>query len=148
MKRGMVPRLIFFFLIALLLLSELWLSNLGSLTNNLEGMAALMGLSVAAERVRLFILIGLDALGGGGALLALAGYLLDRPALRRVGVLLTTLGLVLYGGYQLGSALTQLTPELRPTMALIGVVYAVIGIVAWRIGMRPASQDGVANRDR
>lgn len=146
MKRGMVPRLIFFFLIALLLLSELWLSNLGSLTNNLEGMAALMGLSVAAERVRLFILIGLDALGGGGALLALAGYLLDRPALRRVGVLLTTLGLVLYGGYQLGSALTQLTPELRPTMALIGVVYAVIGIVAWRIGMRPAPQDGVANR--
>jgi len=142
----MVPRLIFFFLIALLLLSELWLSNLGSLTNNLEGMAALMGLSVAAERVRLFILIGLDALGGGGALLALAGYLLDRPALRRVGVLLTTLGLVLYGGYQLGSALTQLTPELRPTMALIGVVYAVIGIVAWRIGMRPAPQDGVANR--
>lgn len=146
MKRGTVPRLIFFFLIALLLLAELWLSNLGSLTNNLAGMAALMGLSVAAERVRLLILIGLDALGGGGALLALTGYLLDRPALRRVGVLLTTLGLVLYGGYQLVSALTQLTPELRPTMALIGVVYAAIGIVAWRIGMRPASQDGVANR--
>ncbi|MEZ4737046.1 MAG: hypothetical protein R3E79_58960 [Caldilineaceae bacterium] len=146
MKRGTVPRLIFFFLIALLLLAELWLSNLGSLTNNLGGRAALMVVCVAAERVRLLILIGLAALGGGGALLALTGYLLDRPALRRVGVLLTTLGLVLYGGYQLVSALTQLTPELRPTMALIGVVYAAIGIVAWRIGMRPASQDGVANR--
>jgi hypothetical protein len=133
----MLPRSLFFAAIALLMLAELWFSNLGSLTNNLEGTAALMGLTVAAERNRLLILIALDALAAIGALLALIGCLLDRIALRRVGAMIAALGLLLYGLYQLGAALTQLPPELRATIALIGVIYMGIGVVTWVVGTRP-----------
>ncbi len=119
------------------MLAELWYSNLGSLTNNLEGTAALMGLSVAAERNRLLILIALDALAAIGAILALIGCVLDRIALRRVGTMIAALGLILYGLYQLGAALTQLPPELRGTIALIGVIYMGIGVVTWVVGTRP-----------
>jgi hypothetical protein len=133
----MLPRSLFFAAIALLMLAELWFSNLGSLTNNLEGTAALMGLSVAAERNRLLILIALDALAAIGAILAFSGCVLDRIALRRVGAMIAALGLLLYGLYQLGAALTQLAPELRATIALIGVIYMGIGVVTWVVGTRP-----------
>lgn len=135
--RAMLPRVIFFAVIAILMLAELWFSNLGSLTNNLEGTAALMGLSVDAERTRLLILIALDAVAGIGAVVALLGCFMDRSALRRAGAMVAALGLVSYGLYQLGSALWQLPPELRPTIAMIGVVYVGIGAVTWIVGMRP-----------
>lgn len=136
-RRAMLPRIIFFAVVAGLMFSELWFSNLGTLTNNLEGMAALMGLSVAAERARLIILITLDAIAGVGAVTAVIGCLIDRPAVRRVGAMVAGMGLIAYGLYQLFSALTQLPLELRMTIALIGVIYMGIGIVAWVVGMRP-----------
>jgi hypothetical protein len=92
---------------------------------------------VAAERNRLLILIALDAFAAIGAILALTGCVLDRIALRRVGAMLAALGLILYGLYQLGAALTQLPPELRATIALIGVIYMGIGVVTWVVGTRP-----------
>ncbi len=136
MWRAHTPRILFFLFIALLMLSELWLSNWGSLTTNLEGTAALLGLSVAAERTRLYILIALDAVGGGGALLATLGFLVNQPRLQSIGIWLTTAGLVLYGGYQVTSALVQLAPPLTGTIALIGVIYIAVGIVAYIVGTR------------
>ncbi len=136
MWRAHTPRMLFFLFIAFLMLSELWLSNWGSLTTNLEGTAALLGLSVAAERTRLYILIVLDAVGGGGALLATIGFLVNQPRLQTIGIWLTTVGLVLYGGYQVTSALRQLAPPLTGTIALIGVIYIAVGIVAYIVGTR------------
>ena len=135
--RAMLPRIIFFGIVAILLFAELWFSNLGTLTNNLTGIATLMGLTVPEERTRLLILIALDAIGGSGAILALVGCLLDRAMLRRVGAMIAAVGLVLYGLYQLLAALTQLPPELQMTIGLIGVVYIGIGVVAWVVGTRP-----------
>ena len=135
--RVMLPRILFFGVVALLLLAELWFSNWSTLTHNVEGIAALLGLSVDQERTRLYILIVLDAIGGMGALTALAGCLRDRAMLRRVGAMMAALALVFYGIYQLISALTQLPPELRTTIALIGIIYIGIGIVAWIVGTRP-----------
>lgn len=135
--RVLLPRILFFGIIALLLFAELWFSNWGTLVNNLEGIAALLGLTVEQERTRLYSLIILDAIGGIGALLALAGCLLDRAMLRRVGAMIAAIGLVSYGLYQLVSAVTQLPPELKTTIGLIGVVYIGIGIVAWIVGTRP-----------
>lgn len=135
--RSILPRILFFALIAILLFAELWFSNLGTLTSNLEGIAALMGLSVAEERTRLIVLIVFNAIGGLGATLALVGCLLDRAMLRRIGAMIAALGLVFYGIYQLFSALTQLPADLRTTIGLIGIVYIGIGIVAWIVGTRP-----------
>ncbi|MEZ4679443.1 MAG: hypothetical protein R2932_35005 [Caldilineaceae bacterium] len=137
MSRAMAPRLLFFATIALLMFAELWFSNLGSYRNNLEGTAALMGLTVVAERNRLVILIVLDAIAGGGALVAGIACLFNHIVLRRIGTMLTTIGLVSYGIYQLIAAVTQLPLELRSTIALIGLIYIGIGCVAWIVGMRP-----------
>lgn len=138
MLRLHAPRIFFFSFIALLMFAELWFSNWSSLTTNLEGTAALMGLSVAAEEQRLYILIALDALTGGGALLAIGGFLRNQPRLQQLGALLTAAGLVLYGGYQVTAALLQLTPPLTDTIAIIGVIYIAIGVVAYIVGTRPS----------
>ena len=137
MLRAHTPRILFFLVIALLMLAELWFSNWGTLANNLEETATLLGLSVAAERTRLWILIVLDAISGGGALLATLGYLGNQPTLQRTGVLMTAIGLVLYGGYQLTAALVQLAPAMTIPVASVGVVYIVIGVIAYTIGTRP-----------
>lgn len=136
-RRTMLPRISFFTIVAMLMFAELWFSNLGTLNHNVEGIAALMGLSVAAERARLVILITLDAVAGVGAVVAAIGCLVDRPMLRRVGAMVAGIGLIAYGLYQFGSALIQLPVELRMTIALIGLIYMGIGVVAWVVGMRP-----------
>jgi hypothetical protein len=62
-NKAKIGRLIFFGLLALLMLAELFFSNVGSL-GRLEAVAAQLGLTSEAERTRLFILIILDAIGG------------------------------------------------------------------------------------
>jgi hypothetical protein len=132
MRGARLGRLIFFAVLALLLLVELFFSNVGSL-GRLEAVATQLGLSPAAERTRLFILIALDALGGIGALLCVVA-LLGKPSLARIGVPLTTLGFVAYGLYQIVSALTQLAPQWRIPIVIVGLVYLLIGIAAWFVG--------------
>ncbi|MEM7347435.1 MAG: hypothetical protein AAF485_24615 [Chloroflexota bacterium] len=131
MSRQKIFRIIFFAVIALLLLSELVFSNIGSF-GNIEAVAEQLGLTVAAERVRLYILILFDAIGGVGALLALWGLFRSEAASTlRLGVLLTTIGLVGYGVYQFFSALFQLGDAFRIPIMIVGVVYAGLGIVTW-----------------
>jgi hypothetical protein len=123
----------FYAIIALLMLAELLLSNIGTLAGNLDATAAMLGLSPDAERTRLVILIILDAVAGGGALLAL--WALLRPtghALGRAGAWLTAIGMAGYGLYQIGAALLQLAPTWRGPILGVGVVYLLIGgLAAW-----------------
>jgi hypothetical protein len=132
MKRAKVGRVIFFGILALLLLAELFFSNVGSL-GRLETVATQLGLTPEAERSRLIILIILDAIGGVGALLCVAALFGNR-ALARVGLPLTVFGFVAYGVYQVFSALTQLAAQWRIPITIVGLVYIVIGVAAWWVG--------------
>ena len=51
----------------------------------------------------------------------------------RIGVVITTVGMLAYGGYQFWAATFQLgfMPNFHK---LVGVVYAMLGIIAWFIG--------------
>jgi hypothetical protein len=144
MRGARLGRLIFFAVLALLLLSELFFSNIGSL-GRLEAVATQLGLTPAVERTRLFILIALDAIGGIGALLCVVALLGNR-SLARIGVPLTTLGFVTYGLYQIVSALTQLAPQWRIPIVIVGLVYLLIGIAAWFVGRSLLNQTNLRAR--
>ena len=127
-------RIVFYAVIALLMLAELFLSNIGSLLN-LEATAKMLGLSPDAERGRLFILIVFDALAGIGGLLAIWSLL--RPSTAepgRVGAWMVVAGLLLYGIYQVYSALFVLGPAWQAGILGVGITYALIGLAAWWIG--------------
>jgi hypothetical protein len=127
-------RIIYFGFIAVLMLSEMITSNLYSLIGPLDDTSALMGVSVDVERVRLMILIVLDAIPGVGALLAIWAYRhVDSPAIGRIGVVLTTLGMLAYGSYQFWSATYQLG-NMQDFVKLVGVVYGALGVGAWFVG--------------
>jgi hypothetical protein len=127
-------RLIYFGFIAFLMLSEMITSNLFSLIGPLEETAEIMGVSVQTERLRLIILIVLDAIPGIGALLAVYSYR-QTDAMRAgpVGVMMTTFGMLAYGVYQFGSATFQLG-NMQGFVKLVGIVYALLGLAAWFIG--------------
>jgi hypothetical protein len=130
-KRG---RIIFFAFVAFLMLSEMITSNLWSLLGPLEETAKLMGVSVSEERIRLIILFILDAIPGIGALCAIRGYRRSESLKAgRNGVIITTIGMLAYGGYQFASALFQLG-NLRTFVMIVGVVYSLIGVAAWFVG--------------
>ena len=112
------------------------MSNLGTLLGDVTGTAAMMGISPEAERMRLFVLIALDAVAGFGALFAAIGLLRKNARWQRNGALATTVGLVLYGVYQFFSALFQLNDSVRIPVMVVGVVYALIGVAAWWLGAR------------
>jgi hypothetical protein len=132
MKGKSLGRMIFFAVLALLLLSELFFSNVGSL-GNLTAIATQLGLSPQAERTRLFILIAFDAIGGLGAILTVLALLGNR-SLAGLGVPLAALGFIGYGLYQVFSAFTQLAPQWRMPISIVAVVYIAIGIIAWYVG--------------
>lgn len=135
-----IPRIIFFSLIAITLLSELFFSNLGTLNGDIAGTAQSLGLSIEAERQRLLILIMLDAIGGIGAVIAIIGAAANNAKVLRAGGAMCAIGLMAYGLYQLIAALTQLGPDLRAPIIMVGVIYMLIGVMAWligRAGVRP-----------
>jgi hypothetical protein len=125
-------RLIFFALLAVILLLEIFFSDLGSL-RRLETVATELGLTPEAERNRLWTLIIFGSMGALGSLLCVAA-LLRNHSFARVGLPLTVLGVIAYGLYQIVSASTQLAPEWRVPIAFVGFVYAAIGLVAWWVG--------------
>lgn len=132
MTRANIGQLIFFGVLALLMLAELFFSNVGSL-GRLGAVATQLGLTPEAERSRLFILIALDAMGGVGALLCVAALFGNR-SLAKVGLPLTMFGFIAYGLYQIVSALTQLAAQRRMPITIVGIVYAVIGLAVWWVG--------------
>jgi hypothetical protein len=126
-------QIIYFAFIAVLVLSEN-IGNIISLIGPLEETARKMGLSLQEERIRIVILIVLDAIPALGAVLAIWGYRRAEAALiGRIGVFVTTAGMLAYGVYQFWSATFQL--EFMPNVhKLIGIVYAMFGIAAWFVG--------------
>lgn len=127
-------RIIYFGFLAVLMLSEMVTSNIYSLVWPLEETAELMGVSVAVERIRLIILIVLDAIPGAGALFAMQGYRhIEAGQAGRIGVVVTTFGMLAYGGYQFWSASFQLG-NMQGFVKLVGVVYALLGVGAWFMG--------------
>jgi hypothetical protein len=125
-------RLLFFAVLAIILLLEIFFSNLGSL-RRLETVATELGLTPDAERNRLLTLIILGGIGAIGSLLCVVALLSNR-SLARVGLPLSVFGFVAYGLYQLVSALLQLSPEWRLPIAFVGLVYAALGVLAWWVG--------------
>jgi len=110
------------------------IGNLYSLIGPLKNTADLMGVSVEAERIRLVILIFLDTIPAIGAVLSIWGYRKGEAARAgHIGVVITTIGMLAYGGYQFWAATFQLgfMPNLHK---LVGVVYATLGIIAWFVG--------------
>jgi hypothetical protein len=132
MRTAARGRLIFFVLLAVVLLLEIFFSDLGSLAR-LEIVAAELGLTSEAERNRLWTLIIFGSIGTLGSVLCVVA-LLGKHSLARIGLPLTVLGVIAYGLYQVFSATTQLASEWRLPTAFIGCVYAAIGFVAWWIG--------------
>jgi hypothetical protein len=127
-------RIIYFGFVAVLMLSEMVTSNAYSLLGPLEDTAELMGVSASVERIRLIILIVLDAVPGVAAVIAITAYRSgDASGVGRVAVILTTFGMLAYGGYQFWSATFQLG-NMQNFVRLVGVVYAVFGIIAWFVG--------------
>lgn len=125
-------RLIFFGLLAVVLLLEILFSDLGSLAR-LEIVAAELGLTPETERSRLWTLISFGSMGALGSLLCVVALLSSR-LVARVGLPLAVLGVTAYGLYQVFSATTQLASEWRLPIAFVGCVYVAIGLVTWWIG--------------
>ena len=132
-----IPRIIFFGLLTLVAFSELLFSNIGTLTGNMTSVATMLGLTLEQERIRLLILIALDAIAGIGAVIAVIG-LLRRNGLLAVGARICAIGFVAYGLYQLFAALTQLGAAVRGPVMGAGGTYLLVGIVAWFVGRRAA----------
>jgi len=127
-------RMIYFGVIAFLMISELITANIYSLFFALEKTAELMGVPVDEERIRLVILIFLDAIPGLGAVLAVRAYRGNISLeLGRKGVIITTIGLLAYGLYQLWAATFLL--GFMPTFHQgVGIFYASLGVISWFVG--------------
>ncbi len=71
---------------------------------------------------------------GVGAVLAIRGYRrVAADNTGRTGVYLTTFGMLAYGGYPFWSATYQLG-NMQGFVKRVGIVYSVLGIVAWIVG--------------
>lgn len=123
--------------IAVLMLAELLLSNLGTLIGNLEATAAMLGLTPEQEQVRLIILMLCNMGASDGALLALASLFFPSLArYRRIAAWLTTGSIVAYALYQIGAAQFQLGEQWRLPITIVGVVYLLLAAYSWWIGQR------------
>jgi len=127
-------RVIYFGFIAFIMLSEMITSNVYSLFGPLEETAELMGVTVGLERIRLIILIVLDAIPGIGAVLAIRAYANPGTlSTGRIGVFATTIGMIVYGAYQVFAATFQLG-NMRMLVTIVGITYPLLGIGAWFVG--------------
>ena len=127
-------RLIYFGIIAILMLSEMVMANIYSLLGPLEKTAELIGVDVEVERVRLMLLIVLDFIAGVGAILAVRAY---RNAaaehLGGVGVIMASVGILTYGLYQLWFA-TYFTTWLPTFHQGVGIFYVLLAVLTWFVG--------------
>ena len=89
--------------------------------------ARMLGITPRAETIRSIILIALAVLVAMNALVALAGMLIRSAFLFQFGALMTGVGLVLYGAYQILSAVFQ---HGYLQFAGVGLVYAALGALA------------------
>ncbi len=125
--------ILLYVLLGALLFSELWFSNIGSF-GNVEALANDFGITPAAERIRLYILIVFDAIGGLGALIALAGLAVNAIGLTKQGIRISFFGTAGYGVYQILAALFQLAPQWRMTISIAGLIYIGFALLTRLVG--------------
>ena len=125
-------------LFALLALAEIGdLVGLVITLGDPSGAALLLGITPRAETIRAIILVALALLIALNGLIALAGALLRSAIMFQFGALMTGVGLVLYGLYQIGSAALQHGQMLY---AAVGLVYLALGALAlWFARQAPAT---------
>ena len=128
---------LYFLFISLLMLSELFTGNMFSLTMGLDRAAELMAVSTESARTHIMILSVFDTLAGFGAA---AVFLACRNVesshavtAGRIGIIATSIGMLLYGSYQLWYAIYELG-DIQEYKKAIGIVYALLGVIAWVIG--------------
>jgi hypothetical protein len=128
---------LYFLFISLLMLSELLAGNMFSLTLGLDRAAELMAVSTETARTHIIILSVFDALAGFGAAAVFfacrnieSSYAVTAG---RIGIIATSIGMLLYGSYQLWYAIYQLG-DIQEYIKAIGIVYALFGVIAWVIG--------------
>lgn len=134
MRKGIILKIVFFAVIALAFWSELVFSSISGLLN-VEDLAARFNLNAGTLRPYLAALALLDVVGGTGALLVIWGYVKpNASSAGRLGVKITSIGMVVYAVYQAASGMFILGSDLQSMYIWIGVVYAVMGGVVWLIG--------------
>ena len=134
MQTTVRARLLFFAVLAGLMFAELLFRNAGTLLTDLDGSAAAIGLTPESQQVRLFLLILLDGIAGGGAVLAaLAHWQRQFEELGEIGVYMATGGLVAYGTYQFMVGAFQVDASGR-IILFIGIFYFMLGLAAARAG--------------
>ena len=104
-----------------------------------DGYAALIGITPASELIRLVILVLLA--GGIVGAAAACVYGLSRKALWTPRAVAAVFSLyVSYGAYQLLTAAIQLQ-SLRAGVAVIGLVYILVGVASYWVGMKGIEED-------
>ena len=127
-------RELYFGFIVILMVSELVARNLYSLIFQIERPAETMAVSVEVIRAHLSMLLLLDAIPAIGAMLVLWAFR-HTEAVRsgRIGVFVTTLGLLAFGVYQFWYATYRLENFQSFTQAA-SIIYLILGIIAWYVG--------------
>lgn len=124
-------RELYFGLIAVLMISEFFASNLYTITFDIESVAELMRVSIPVSYRHMSTLAVLDLVAGTGAVMVLWRVRhAEAVRLGRNGVILATLGLLAYGGYQLWHTTNQLNAH-QDTITIVGTAYALLGVGAW-----------------
>ena len=128
---------LFFLLISILMLSELFAGNIFSLTLGLDRAAELMAVSTDTARTHLVILSVFDVLAGFGAVLVFFASRNNESnhagLAGRIGIVATSIGMLLYGGYQFWYAVYDLG-DIQVYIKAIGILYALFGVIAWVLG--------------
>ena len=125
----------FFALVALAELGDL--AGLVITLGDPTAAAAMLGITPRAETIRAIILLALAVLIALNALLALVGAATRQPLLLQFGAIMAGGGLAAYGVYQVGSALLQ---HGQLVYALVGLVYAGLGALAFWFACAPAAR--------
>jgi hypothetical protein len=86
------------------------------------------GIAPATEAMRSSVLLIFALVVAGGALLAVAGLLVRRPALFHRGALACAIGYLLYGLFQVADGALQVRSGL---VVVAGLIYIVLGVIAY-----------------
>ena len=131
--RDLLNELYFGFL-AVLMLSEMFASNLSSVLFQVDNAAAVFGMSVEATWHHMSMLAVLDAIPGLGGVLVVWAIRHDNAwFIGRIGLVMTVTGMLAYGGYQVWFSMLGIT-TIDIFLRTLGVTYMMFGIVAAWLG--------------
>lgn len=136
MKQQRLFRMLFFVLVAVMMLYDLFFNNLSALISRggLAYTATDFDITLAQAQQRLIIQSILSATAGVGALMAAQGYQNPTWRIGLPGVYIATLGLIAYGLFNIASGLWIIQSILRTPVMLTGGTYLVLAGGTWYAG--------------